>query len=334
MQEKSQSPQFWNDPQVMQTLNQEMTVLQKILSEFQEVERQAGDFQALLEMSHEENDETVFSEVKAEIFKLQQRIDKWESQRLLSGTMDSCSAFICINSGAGGTEACDWAEILFRMYSRFSESESFKLDIIEMTQGEEAGIKSVTFGVEGLFAYGLLKSETGVHRLVRISPFDSNSRRHTSFASVFVWPQVDESIEVEVSDSDLRVDTYRASGAGGQHINRTDSAVRMTHEPTGIVVQCQKERSQHANRERALKMLKAALYDLELKKQEEEKNKKNEKKKINEWGSQIRSYVLHPYKRVKDHRTLFESFQAEKVLDGDLQGFIQAFLKNKGSEDL
>ena len=332
MQEKSQSPKFWNDPQVMQQINQDIGLLQKTLTEFEDVKCQTEDLRVLLEMSYEEKDETTFSEVQKGILNLQQIVDKLESQRLLSGVMDSHSAFVCVNSGAGGTEACDWAEILFRMYSRFSESEGFKLDVMEMTQGEEAGVKSVTFNVEGSFAYGLLKSETGVHRLVRISPFDSNSRRHTSFASVFVWPEVDESIEVEILDSDLRVDTYRASGAGGQHVNRTDSAVRMTHEPTGIVVQCQKERSQHANRERALKMLKAALYDLELKKREEEKNKQNSEKKINEWGSQIRSYVLHPYKMVKDHRTLFESSQAEKVLDGDLQGFIQAFLRHSGDK--
>ncbi len=278
-------------------------------------------------MSQEEDDESTFLEVKKEVKDLETVLDKLETQKLLSGEMDANSAFISINSGAGGTESCDWAHALLRMYTRFSEAEDFTVEVMEMTDGEEAGIKSVTLSVQGAYAYGLLKSETGVHRLVRISPFDSNARRHTSFASVFVWPEVDDDIEVEINDSDLRIDTYRASGAGGQHVNRTDSAVRMTHMPTGLVVQCQKERSQIANRERAYKMMKAALYDLEVKKRQEEKDKQNSEKKLNEWGSQIRSYVLHPYKMVKDHRTGHESSQAEKVLDGDLQDFMQSYLK-------
>lgn len=332
LKEKSESPKIWNDPVLLQKVNRDIAGLQKTLNEFDLIFKRSEDAMVLLEMSQEENDEGTFLEVKKEVSDLQMVLEKLETQRLLSGEMDFNSAFISINSGAGGTEACDWAHALLRMYTRFADQEDFKVEVMEMTDGEEAGIKSVTLSVEGAYAYGLLKSETGVHRLVRISPFDSNARRHTSFASVFVWPEVDDDIDIEVNDSDLRVDTYRASGAGGQHVNRTDSAVRMTHIPTGIVVQCQKERSQIANRERALKMMKAALYDLELKKRQEEKDKQNAEKKLNEWGSQIRSYVLHPYKMVKDHRTGHESSQAEKVLDGDIQDFVQSYLKAIGSK--
>lgn len=332
LKEKSESPKVWNDPDLLQKVNRDISALQKTLNEFDQISKRSEDALVLLEMSQEENDESVFLEVKKEVSDLEAVLEKLETQKLLSGEMDSNSAFISINSGAGGTEACDWAHALLRMYTRFAEAEGYSVDVMEMTDGEEAGIKSVTISVEGSYAYGLLKSETGVHRLVRISPFDSNARRHTSFASVFVWPEVDDDIEVEVNESDLRIDTYRASGAGGQHVNRTDSAVRMTHIPTGIVVQCQKERSQIANREKALKMMKAALYDLEVKKRQEEKDKQNAEKKLNEWGSQIRSYVLHPYKMVKDHRTGHESSQAEKVLDGDLQDFVQSYLKAIGTQ--
>jgi peptide chain release factor 2 len=332
LREKSESPKVWNNPQLLQKVNQDISVLQKSIDEFEAILKKSEDAQVLLEMSQEENDEKTFDEVKKEINEIEISLEKLEKQKLLSGEMDLNSCFISINSGAGGTEACDWAQALFRMYTRYAEDQGFKVDVIEMTDGEEAGLKSVTFSAEGPFAYGLLKSESGVHRLVRISPFDSNARRHTSFASVFVWPEVDDDIEIEINDADVRVDTYRASGAGGQHVNRTDSAVRMTHIPTGLVVQCQKERSQHANRDKAYKMLKAALYDLELKKRQEEIDKQNSEKKQNEWGSQIRSYVLHPYKMVKDHRTEFESSQAESVLDGDLDGFVYAFLKMIGTK--
>lgn len=332
LREKSESPKVWNDPQLLQKLNQEISGLQKTVDEFDSIFKKAEDALVLLEMAGDAEDEDTFQEVKKEISELEAAIDKLETQKLLSGEMDMNSAFVSINSGAGGTEACDWADALFRMYTRFAESEGYKVEVLEMTEGEGAGIKSVTFLVEGLYAYGYLKSEIGVHRLVRISPFDSNARRHTSFASVFVWPEVDDDIEIEINDADIKIDTYRASGAGGQHVNRTDSAVRMTHIPTGLVVQCQQERSQLANKERAYKMLKAALYDLELKKRQEEKDKQNSEKKINEWGSQIRSYVLHPYKMVKDHRTSYESSQAERVLDGELQDFMQAYLKLIGSK--
>lgn len=327
LKEKSESPKVWENQKLMQEINQQISVLQKSKDEFDYVLTKSEDLVVLFEISKEEGDDLTFAESKKELYDLEAQVDKLEVQKLLSGPTDQNSALVSINSGAGGTEACDWAEILFRMYSRYADAEGFSLDVLEMTDGDGAGIKSVTFSVQGLYAFGFLKSESGVHRLVRISPFDSNARRHTSFASIFVWPEVDDDIEVDIKDADLRVDTYRASGAGGQHINKTDSAVRITHEPTGVVVQCQVERSQHGNRDRAMKMLRAALYDLEVKKREAEKDKQNSEKKINEWGSQIRSYVLHPYKMVKDHRTGFESSQAEKVLDGELDGFMQAYLK-------
>ncbi len=331
LKEKSESPKVWNDPELLQKINQDVSQLQKTIEEFDSIHKKAEDSLVLLGMSQDEGDEETFTEVKSEVSILEQLLEKLEAKRLLSGEMDLNSAFVSINSGAGGTEACDWAEILFRMYSRFADSEDYKLDVIERTDGENVGLKSITFSVEGAYAYGYLKSETGVHRLVRISPFDANAKRHTTFASVFVWPEVDDDIEVDLNTSDIKVDTYRASGAGGQHINKTDSAIRMTHLPTGVVVQCQQERSQIANREKAMKMLRAALYDLEVKKRQDEKDKQNSEKKLNEWGSQIRSYVLHPYKMVKDHRTGQESSQAEKVLDGDLEDFIQSYLKMIGT---
>lgn len=278
-------------------------------------------------MAVEGESEEDFEEAKSELKQIQLFWEKLETKRLLSKETDPNSCYMSINSGAGGTEACDWAQMIFRMYTRYADDQGFKVEILESTPGEEAGLKSVTFQVDGDYAYGFLKNEIGVHRLVRISPFDSNAKRHTSFASVFCWPQVDEDIEVEIKTEDIKVDTYRASGAGGQHVNTTDSAVRITHAPTGVVVQCQKERSQIANRERAMKMLKAALYELELQRLQAEKDEQASSKKINEWGSQIRSYVLHPYKMVKDHRTNFDSSAAEKVLDGDLEPFIQAELK-------
>lgn len=332
LREKSESPKVWNDKAMLQKISQDIAALQKTIDEFDSIYKKAEDALVLLEMSEDENDENTFKEVKIEASSLEELLEKLEARKLLSGEMDLNSAFVSINSGAGGTEACDWAETLFRMYTRFAESEGYEVSVIERTEGDSVGIKSVTFSVEGAYAYGYLKSESGVHRLVRISPFDANAKRHTSFASVFVWPEVDEDIEVDLNESDIKVDTYRASGAGGQHINKTDSAIRMTHLPTGIVVQCQQERSQIANREKAMKMLRAALYDLEVKKRQEEKDKQNSEKKQNEWGSQIRSYVLHPYKMVKDHRTDHESSQAEKVLDGELYDFIQSYLKMIGTQ--
>ena len=249
-----------------------------------------------------------------------------ELAQLLGGPDDRRNAIVTLHPGAGGTEAQDWAEILLRMYLRWCDRRGYRKEILEYQPGEEAGVKSVTFTVEGDYAYGYMKAEAGIHRLVRISPFDANSRRHTSFASVFVYPEIDDTIKIEIDDADLRVDTYRSSGAGGQHVNKTDSAVRLTHLPTGIVVACQNERSQHKNRAMAMKILKSRLYDLELEKQKEKMESYHKTKKEIGFGSQIRSYVLHPYRLVKDHRTNVEVGNADGVLDGDLDQFIQAYL--------
>ena len=323
----SQNPDLWSQPEQMQKINREKSLLERTIQSYQSVESRGADAVVMLEMATEESDEDLFEELKQELESLELSIERLELKSLLSGETDSNSCYLSINSGAGGTEAADWAGMLMRMYDRYADSSGFKSEVVSMTEGEEAGIKSVTFLIEGEYAYGYLKAETGVHRLVRISPFDSNARRHTSFASVYCWPEVDDSIEVEIRDEDLRIDTYRASGAGGQHVNRTDSAVRITHEPTGIVVQCQNQRSQHANKDKAFKMLKAALYELELEKRRAEKDEAAGEKKANEWGSQIRSYVLHPYQMVKDHRTDFESGNPQSVLDGDLNQLIEAYLK-------
>jgi len=332
LEEKSQSPKIWGNPKELEKLNREKSALESSVDEFITLFTKAEDAEVLLEMAIEGESEEDFDQVKTELLGLNKLWESLETKRLLSKETDSNSCYMSINSGAGGTEACDWADMLFRMFTRYSEAQGYKVDVLETTPGEEAGLKSITFEVSGAYAYGFLKNEIGVHRLVRISPFDSNAKRHTSFASVFVWPQIDDNIEVDIKTEDLKVDTYRASGAGGQHVNTTDSAVRITHIPTGTVVQCQKERSQHANRDRAMKMLNAALYELEVQKREAEKNEQASGKKINEWGSQIRSYVLHPYKMVKDHRTKHESSAAEKVLDGDLQLFIEAELKRVALE--
>ncbi len=311
----------------MQKLNIEKSALEKAVADFTKSYSKLEDSRTLYEMSVEAEDEETFLEASKEVEELERTLERLEVQKLLSGETDANSSYMTINSGAGGTEACDWVEMLFRMYCRYADQQEYKYEILEMTEGEEAGIKSVTFSIEGSYSYGYLKAENGVHRLVRVSPFDSNNRRHTSFASVFVWPEIDDDIDVDIKTEDLRVDTYRASGAGGQHVNKTDSAIRITHVPTGTVVQCQKERSQHANRDRAMKMLAAAIYELEVQKRLEEKNEQEKTKKINEWGSQIRSYVLHPYKMVKDHRTLHESSKADQVLDGDIQQYIEAYLR-------
>jgi len=252
-----------------------------------------------------------------------------EFARMLSGEYDSCNAIFSINAGAGGTEAQDWADMLLRMYLRFCEDKGFKTEMTDYQPGEEAGIKGATFTVEGDYAYGWLRAEIGIHRLVRISPYDSNARRHTSFSSVFVFPELPDDIAVEINDKDLRVDTYRSSGAGGQHVNKTDSAIRITHLPTGIVVSCQNERSQHKNRATAMKQLQARLFELEMRKKEEEAAAITGDKKEIGWGSQIRSYVLHPYRMVKDHRTGYETSNTEAVLDGEIDAFIEAYLLSR-----
>jgi peptide chain release factor 2 len=265
-------------------------------------------------------------EAAAKVAEVTQGMAETELAQILGGADDRRNAIVTLHPGAGGTEAQDWAEILLRMYLRWSDRHGYRKEILEYQPGEEAGLKSVTFSIEGDYAYGYLKAEAGIHRLVRISPFDANSRRHTSFASVFVYPEVDDTIKVEVDEADLRVDTYRSSGAGGQHVNKTDSAVRLTHLPTGIVVACQNERSQHKNRAMAMKILRSRLYELELEKQKEKMDTLHKTKKDNAWGSQIRSYVLHPYRLVKDHRTNIEIGNADGVLDGDIDPFIQAYL--------
>ncbi|ALC16436.1 peptide chain release factor 2 [Desulfuromonas soudanensis] len=283
----------------------------------------------LAELGEEGEDEATLAEIRELLPTLEQKVGKMEFARMLSGEHDASNAIFSINAGAGGTEAQDWAEMLLRMYLRFCEKKGFRTEITDYQGGDEAGIKSVTFTAEGDYAYGYLRAEMGIHRLVRISPFDSNARRHTSFCSTFVFPELSDDVEVEILDKDLRVDTYRASGAGGQHINKTDSAIRITHIPTGVVVSCQNERSQHKNRATALKQLKARLYELEVRKKEEEASAiAGEKKEIG-WGSQIRSYVLHPYRMVKDHRTGYEVGNTDAVLGGDIEGFIEAYLLSK-----
>ncbi len=283
------------------------------------------------ELAREEEDEETLKEVSARVDQVEKDLQAAEFKRMLGGENDPNNAIVSIHSGAGGTEAQDWANILLRMYLRWAERKGFKTDIIDYQPGEEAGVKSVTLTVNGEYAYGYLKAESGIHRLVRISPFDAGKRRHTSFASVFVYPEIQEDILVEINEDDLRVDTFRSSGAGGQHVNKTDSAVRLTHLPTGIVVQCQNERSQHKNRAMAMKVLKARLYELKKKEQEEKMEQFTSTKKDIAWGSQIRSYTLQPYRLAKDHRTNLEIGNVDAVLDGDLDPFIQTYLLQKTS---
>lgn len=283
--------------------------------------------EAILELIEEgEDDPDLLEEFTTQSASLNKGLEDLEFRRMMSGPNDGRAAIVSINAGAGGTESQDWADMLLRMYLRYGEKCGYKIQLLDRQPGEEAGIKGATMIMEGPFAYGYLKAEAGVHRLVRISPYDANSRRHTSFASVYVYAEVDDDIDIEVEEKDLRVDTYRASGAGGQHVNRTDSAVRLTHIPTGVVVSCQNERSQHKNRATAMKILKSRLYELELQKRQEEQAEVEAGKMAINFGSQIRSYVLHPYRMVKDHRTNFEMSNADAVLDGDLEGFIRAFL--------
>ena len=305
---------------------QERTKLDQAISLCREVEQELNDNIELIELGEMEGDEEVVAEAEKAIEKLTERAGELEFQTLLSGEADSNDTYLEINSGAGGTESQDWASMLLRMYTRWAEQHGFKVEVIEYHAGEEAGIKSATLLIKGENAYGWLKTESGVHRLVRISPYDSNARRHTSFASVWVYPVVDDNIDIEINESDLRIDTYRASGAGGQHVNTTDSAVRITHIPTNIVVQCQNDRSQHKNRATAMAMLKARLYEAELQRREEAASAENAAKTEIGWGHQLRSYVLQPYQMVKDLRTGVESGQPDKVLDGDLDPFLTAAL--------
>ncbi len=303
--------------------------LEARINRIRDFEQKLADNIELIEMGEAEGDDEIVAEAESAIEDMHKEMAKLELESLLSGEADANNAYLEIHAGAGGTESQDWASMLLRMYVRWAEQHGYKVDVIEELKGEEAGIKSATLHIKGHNAYGWLKTESGVHRLVRISPFDSSARRHTSFASVWVYPEIDDNIEIEVNESDCRIDTYRASGAGGQHVNTTDSAVRITHIPTGIVVQCQNERSQHKNRATAWKMLRARLYELELQKREEEAQKEQAAKTDIGWGHQIRSYVLQPYQLVKDLRTGVESTNPQAVLDGDLDQFIEASLAQK-----
>ncbi|HUJ77271.1 MAG TPA: peptide chain release factor 2, partial [bacterium] len=300
-----------------------------LLTEWKAFQAEVEELEAGLALWEEENDPALGQELEGVLKRAEKRLAALELQNLLGGQDDEKNAIVLIHSGAGGTESADWAAMLFRMYQRWAENHGYPVTILDYQPGEEAGLKSVTFEVEGDYTYGHLKTEGGVHRLVRISPFDANKRRHTSFASVFVYPDIEETGEVEINEADLKVDTYRSSGAGGQHVNTTDSAIRITHLPTGIVVTCQNERSQHKNRSSAMKVLRAKLYELKRQEQEAEKDKLNAQKRRIAWGSQIRSYVLHPYQLVKDHRTDFETSASAKVLDGDIDPFIEAALVKK-----
>jgi peptide chain release factor 2 len=330
----AENPEIWTKPAEMQKLNKEKAFLEKAIQEYEGFRLRVEDVQVLLEMSFEAQDEATFQEAKVEVEALEKLGRELELKRVLNGELDANSTYLTINSGAGGTESCDWASMLMRMYLRYAEQHGYVTEILEMTEGDGAGIKSVTIQIQGSYAYGYLKAESGVHRLVRISPFDSNARRHTSFASVFAWAEVDDDIKIDLKMEDVKVDTYRAGGAGGQHVNRTDSAVRMTHLPSGIVVQCQSERSQIQNRERAIKMLKAALYEKEVEARSKAKDVMESQKMANEWGSQIRSYVMHPYHMVKDHRTDYETSQVDDVMNGDLDEFIMAYLKSQMTNSL
>ncbi len=316
----------WEKPEYAQALGKERSELEKIVLTIRNLEQSFSDIQELIDLAREEDDESLLQEALSDLEGATGTLERLEFRRMFAGAMDSNNAYLDIQAGSGGTEAQDWAEMLLRMYLRWGEQKDFKTELVEVSGGEVAGIKSATLHFEGEFAFGWLRTETGVHRLVRKSPFDSGNRRHTSFASVFVSPEVDDEIEIDLDMSDVRVDTYRASGAGGQHVNKTDSAVRLTHEPSGIVVQCQSQRSQHKNKDMAIKQLKAKLYELEeLKKKESLQEIEEEKADIG-WGSQIRSYVLDS-SRIKDLRTNIETSNTGAVLDGDLDDFMEASLK-------
>ena len=318
---------IWQDQEASQRIMTARKRLQEILDSDENLAHRLADTETYFELMRE--GENITSELRTELNTLRQEVDHLETATLLSGETDHLNAIVTIHPGAGGTESQDWADMLLRMYRRWAEQRGFKFTLNDYQPGEEAGMKSATFTVEGDYSYGLLHGETGVHRLVRISPFDANQRRHTSFASVFVSPEIDESIQIEIKPDEIRVDTYRSGGKGGQHVNTTDSAVRITHIPTGTVAQCQNERSQHRNREVAMKFLRSRLYELELRKRREAADKLEASKADIDFGSQIRSYVLHPYRLVKDHRTKLEVGDADRVLEGDLDPFIQSYLLSR-----
>jgi peptide chain release factor 2 len=319
------APDFWNNAQAARKVSQEKTHLEKTIKKLERLERDRDDLSVLLQLSEEAADASVHSEIQQSLKSLQNDIRHLEVEMLLSGDKDLNSAIVAIHPGAGGTESQDWAQMLFRMYGRWAERNGYKTELIDLQPGDEAGIKSVTFSVLGDYAYGQLKAEAGVHRLVRISPFDANKRRHTSFASVFVYPEIEDA-ELELDEKEIKMDAFRSSGPGGQNVNKVSSAVRLTHIPTGIVVACQTERSQHKNRTMAMKLLRAKLYELEQEKKEKEMSSIVGEKKESTWGSQIRSYVFQPYQMVKDHRTNTEVGNVSAVMDGEIDEFINAYL--------
>lgn len=326
---KMSSADFWDDQEAAQKIMSEVSSLKDVIESIKVLDSKYEDIEVLLELALEENEEELIKDVEKGLRELKKEFSSFELQLLLSEPYDKNNAILEIHPGAGGTESQDWAEMLLRMYTRWAEKRSFKVEILDYLDGEEAGLKSVTLLIKGYNAYGYLKAEKGVHRLVRISPFDASGRRHTSFSSVDVLPELADDIDIEIRTEDIKVDTYRASGAGGQHINTTDSAVRITHIPTNTVVTCQSERSQIKNRERAMKILKARLYELQIKQQEKELAELRGEQKDIGWGSQIRSYVFHPYSMVKDHRTNTEVGNVNAVMDGEIDLFIDAFLRNK-----
>ena len=321
-----EAPGIWDQPALAQSLGRERVQLENVVHHIQKLTQSLADLAELFELARMEDDTSAQHDVASELSLIEKAVDTLEFQRMFSGKMDRANAFLDIQSGSGGTEAQDWAEILLRMYLRWGEQHGFTCDLVECSAGDVAGIKSATIHVSGEYAYGWLRTETGVHRLVRKSPFDSGNRRHTSFAAVFISPEIDDDIEIDINPADLRIDTYRASGAGGQHVNRTDSAIRITHMPSGVVVQCQNDRSQHKNRDQAMKQLRAKLYELELQKKQDEQQALEATKSDIGWGSQIRSYVLDQ-SRIKDLRTGVETSNTQAVLDGDLDQFIEASLK-------